>query len=247
MIELRKYQRDVVGQIEVAAERRLILTAPTGSGKTVIASEIINRAENKHVLFLAHRRELIRQTRKHLAAFDVNAGIILAGEPRDTMRRVQVASVQTLHSRCIRRDQDLPPADLLFVDECHHATAQTYRGIIERYPDAKVIGMTATPCRRDGCGLGSIFENMVECPQVPELIKLGFLVGTKVFAPYTPNLRGIGTRGGDYVAAELARKMDRGELVGDIVTHWHRLAEGRKTVVFATSVACHPRCPPWRC
>ena len=86
-------------------------------------------------------------------------------------------------------------------------------------------------------GLGSLFEVLVETPQVEELIKLGHLVGTKVYAPSTPDLKGVRTRQGDYVENELAERMDRAELVGDIVTHWLRLAERRKTVVFATSVA----------
>jgi superfamily II DNA or RNA helicase len=77
---------------------------------------------------------------------------------------------------------------------------------------------------------------MVECPQIPDLIKLGHLVPTKVFAPSNPDLSGVHTRHGDYVEAELADRMDRAELIGDIVSHWHRLAEHRKTVVFATSV-----------
>jgi DNA repair protein RadD len=141
-----------------------------------------------------------------------------------------------LHSRCIRGGQDLPPADIIFIDEAHHAPAATYRTIIEQYPDAQIIGMTATPCRRDGRGLGGIFERLIECPQVSELIKLGYLVRTKVYAPSTPDLKGVHTRQGDYVESELAKIMDKAELVGDIVSHWHRLAERRKTVVFATSV-----------
>lgn len=236
MIELRPYQGDMVAEIEADPQSRDLIPAPTGSGKTVVAGAIIHRAPNTHVLFLAHRRELIRQTRTHLSEFDVNAGIILAGEPVDHMQRVQVASIQTLHSRCIRHGRDLPPAGIVFVDEAHHAPAKTYRSIIEAYPTAKVIGMTATPCRRDGRGLGGIFDRLIECPQVPELIELGFLVPTKVFAPSTPDLHGVHVRQGDYVESELTEIMDQAKLVGDIVTHWHRLAEGRKTVVFATSV-----------
>ena len=131
----------------------------------------------------------------------------------------------------------MPPANIIFIDEAHHAPAATYRTIVERYPDAQIIGMTATPCRRDGRGLGGIFERLIECPQVSELIKLDYLVRTKVYAPSTPDLKGVHTRQGDYVESELAEVMDVPELVGDIVSHWHRLAERRKTVVFATSVA----------
>src|SRR6478736_2222037 len=229
MTDLHPYQAAVIAEIAAAKERRLLLVAPTGSGKTFIATTIIRNAINKHVLFLAHRRELIKQARKHLAKFGVHAGVILAGEPTNRMRGVQVASIQTLHARCIRHGQDLPPANIIFIDEAHHAPATTYRTIVARYPDAQIIGMTATPCRRDGRGLGGIFERLIECPQVSELIKLGYLVRTKVYAPSTPDLKGVHTRQGDYVESELAERVDRPELVGDIVSHWHRLADRRPT------------------
>jgi superfamily II DNA or RNA helicase len=214
----------------------VIVVSPTGSGKTVIACEVIHNNPNAHVLFLAHRRELIHQTRDHLRDFGVSAGIILAGVPRNHMCGVQVASIQTLHSRCIRGDNELPPASIVFIDEAHHARAYTYQTIIENYPNARIIGMTATPCRRDGRGLGNIFERMIELPQVPELIKLGFLVPTRVWAPSSPDLRGVRVRNGDYAENELAARMDQAKLVGDIVSHWHRHANRRKTIVFASSV-----------
>ena len=112
----------------------------------------------------------------------------------------------------------------------------TYRVLIERYPGAVVIGMTATPCRRDGRGLGNIFSAIVECPQVAELIEPAIssrprclLRAGPISGAYRPSRAITST-------SDLADRMDRSELVGDIVTHWHRLAERRKTVVFATSV-----------
>ena len=232
---LRPYQNDAVDLVITAIDP--IVVAPTGSGKTVIISEVIRQAENKFVLVLAHRRELIHQMRNKLAEFGITAGVILAGEPMNQMARAQVASVQTLWSRCMIGNTNLPPADIVVIDEAHHVRARTYRRIIESYPDAKIIGLTATPCRRDGRGLGGTFKTMVETPQVEALIDLGHLVKTRVFAPSTPDLRGVHTRQGDYVESELAERIDRPELVGDIVSHWHRLAERRKTVVFATSVS----------
>jgi superfamily II DNA or RNA helicase len=107
---------------------------------------------------------------------------------------------------------------------------------IENYPDATVLGLTATPCRGDGRGLGSIFQTMIQCPQVGELVELGWLVKTRVYAPVDPDLAGIHTRHGDYAENELADRMDRPKLVGDIVTNWLKFGEHRKTVCFATSV-----------
>ena len=124
----------------------------------------------------------------------------------------------------------------MVVDEAHRARARTYEQILGAYPDAVILGLTATPCRGDGRGLGNVFEVMVECPSVSELIDLDFLVPTKVYAPTKPDLKGVATRQGDYVARQLEDRMNTAELVGDIVTHWHRLAEGRQTVVFASGV-----------
>ena len=74
---------------------------------------------------------------------------------------------------------DLPPADLLIDRRSHHAPAETYQKIIDAYPNATLLGLTATPCRGDGRGLGGIFETMIECPQVAELIAQRYLVGTR--------------------------------------------------------------------
>src|SRR5262245_15968283 len=84
--------------------------------------------------------------------------------------------------------------------------------------------------------LGSIFDVIVECPQVHTLIEQGYLVKTRVYAPVDPDLHGVRTHLGDYVETQLADRMDRPDLVGDIVTHWHRHGEGRKTVCFAVNV-----------
>jgi DNA repair protein RadD len=130
---------------------------------------------------------------------------------------------------------ELPEASLVIVDECHHVVAQSYRSIIERYPDSILLGLTATPCRGDGRGLGSVFQTMIQCPQVGELVEQGFLVPTRVYAPVDPDLHGLRIRHGDYVESELAERMDRPKLVGDIITNWLKYGERRKTVCFATS------------
>jgi DNA repair protein RadD len=218
---------------------RILVVAPTGAGKTIIGAAIIQQfvAKWQSVLVLAHRREIIGQTSSKLAANDIAHGIIQAGFSPRPMERVQIASIQTLWSRAMHSDvMQMPPANLLVVDESHHTPANTYRAIIDAYPDAILLGLTATPCRGDGRGLGGIFETLIECPQVAELVSDGYLVKTRVYAPIDPDLRGVATSKGDWVESQLAERMDRDKLVGDIVTHWHKYGEHRRTVAFACSV-----------
>jgi superfamily II DNA or RNA helicase len=217
---------------------KVLLVAPTGAGKTVIASEIIKRsvAKYKTVLFLAHRREIIQQTSAKLTANGVRHGIIMAGiEPRP-MEPVQVASIDTLHSRGVRSEtMRLPSADLLVFDEAHRARGRTREHLISLYPDASMLGMTATPCRGDGRGLGNIFDTMIETPQIAELSRGEYLVKSRIYAPVHPDLRGVRTQRGDYVVGQLER-MNTDALVGDIVEHWLKYGERRRTVAFAVGV-----------
>jgi superfamily II DNA or RNA helicase len=242
-MSLRPYQADAVAEITrtiATGPKRIILVAPTGSGKTVIGGAIIKPAvENyRRVLVIAHRREIIQQTSTKLDALGIRHGIILAGVSPRALEPVQIASVQTLFQRAIRTDRMLLPiAHLLVIDECHHCPAESYRRIIEAYPNATLLGLTATPCRGDGRGLGGIFQTIIETPQVAELIALGHLVKTRVYAPVNPDLKGVRTQAGDYVEAQLAARMDVPKLIGDIVTHWHKYSERRPTVSFAVNVA----------
>jgi superfamily II DNA or RNA helicase len=242
MTELRPYQADVIAEFRravIGGARRIILVSPTGSGKTVIANDIIRdaRADLRKVLMLAHRREIIGQTSAKLHAGGIFHGIIQAGISPRPLEPVQVASIQTLHARAIRTDaMELPSADILIIDEAHHCPARTYQAIIDAYPDAVLLGLTATPCRGDSRGLGGIFETMLECPQVAELIAQRYLVRTKCFAPTKPDLLGVRVERGDYVESQLAEHMDKPKLIGDVVTHWHKYGERRKTVVFAVNV-----------
>lgn len=239
---LRPYQEQVIDGVHdalAAGKRAPLVVAATGSGKTVMASEIVHDEvdRGRRVLFLAHRRELIHQAHQKLYDHGNDAGVILAGHPARPGAMVQVASVQTLHARAVRGSaMDLPPADMVVIDEAHHATARTYQAIVAAYPDAVVVGLTATPCRGDGRGLGGIFDCMIEAPSVADLIADGHLVPTKVYAPDRPDLAGVRTERGDYVEAQLAERMDRPKLIGSIVEHWHRLAPGIRTVIFATGV-----------
>jgi DNA repair protein RadD len=243
MIELRDYQMNVVEQILEQINRgtkRICVVAPTGSGKTIIAAELLRRlqANGQRGLVAAHRREIITQTSAKLHSCGVDHGIISAGFEGRFGPHVQVASVQTIWARAFRTNRlYLPQADLVLIDECHHAPARTYRKLIDAYPKAAIVGLTATPCRSDGRGLGEIFDSLIECPQVADLIEGKHLVPTVVFAPAPPDLKGVKIRAGDYVENQLAERVNKPKLVGDIISHWLREGQSRTTVCFAVNVS----------
>jgi DNA repair protein RadD len=236
---LRPYQQRLLEKLAAATDKRILVVCPTGGGKTVVAAALM-ASSSRRALMVAHRREIVNQTADKLAALDVHHGVIQAGaEDRlRPMAAVQVASIQTLHARAIRSiTMPMPLADLVVIDEAHHACATTYRKVIDAYPDATLLGLTATPCRGDGRGLGGIFDLIIEAPQVPDLIEQGYLVPTLCYAPVDPDLRGVRTQAGDYAVGQLERRMNTDQLVGDIVTHWHRFGQNRPTVVFAVGVS----------
>ena len=209
---------------------------PTGSGKTVVFSEICRLAceKSRKVLILVHRRELVTQASEKLTKAGVKHGIIAAGfDPSD--RPVQVASVQTLIRRL--NSADFTP-DLIIIDEAHHAVAGSWDKIIAHFTDAKIIGVTATPSRLDGRGLGSHFSTLVSGPSVEQLTKLGFLSQHRVFAPpVIADLSNVKTRAGDYAKDDLSNAMDRPTITGDAISHYRRLADGLPAIAFCCSIA----------
>ena len=236
MQTLRPYQRAALDGLRASiarGRRRVLLVLPTGAGKTTVAAAMIHGAvaRGKRVLFLAHRKELIDQCSQRLDQFSIPHGVIMAGHRRwHPLMPVQVASVQTLVRRA------MPPADLVIVDEAHHARARTYLRILDHYPCAPVIGLTATPWRTDGRGLGELFEDLVAPISIRELIEQGFLVPVTGFAYDSPDLRAVRKRGGDYDPHGLELAMGGQVIAGHIVERYLEHGRGKRAILFATSV-----------
>ena len=209
---------------------------PTGSGKTVVFSEICRLVNDKgrKVLILVHRRELVTQASDKLTKAGVEHGMIAAGF-KPSAHSVQIASVQTLARRL--RTVSIQP-DLIIIDEAHHAVAGQWEKILQHFGNARVIGVTATPSRLDGRGLGSHFSTLVPGPSVEQLTKLGFLSPHTVFAPpVIADLKGVRTRAGDYASDQLSEAMNRPTITGDAIAHYIKCANGLPAIAFCCSVA----------
>lgn len=246
--QLRDYQSTGLDALRTRLGRgirRIVFVAPTGAGKTTVAGAMIDGARQKgnKCIFLAHRTELIDQCSARLDEFGISHGIIQQKHPRtDPRKPVQVASIQTLNNR------DHVDADLIVVDECHRSTSPLYTKIIDRYDNKPaIIGLTATPYRLDGRGLGEIYDDLYELIPVQPLIDQGFLVMPVVYGSKDVDLSHVKTTAGDFNKKQLADAMKETVLRGDLVDNWVQrvkaetgassAAECRAcTVVFAPSV-----------
>jgi superfamily II DNA or RNA helicase len=238
VIHLRDYQSDCIGEIRAAyraGRRSPLLVSPTGSGKTVMFAYISQGTSRKgnRVLILVHRQELVDQTCRTLLAFGVDHGVIAAGRSPDRTHAVQVGSVQTV----VRRLDYFRP-DLIIIDEAHHGTAGSWRKVLDANPQARILGVTATPERLDGKGLKDVFDDLIRGPEVSWLIDNGHLSRPRYYAPpQAANLTGLHMRGGDYAKDELAKAMDDKAITGDAVEHYARICGGVPAVAFCVSVA----------
>lgn len=242
-MNLRPYQQDGVNRIRRAyldGFNAPLFVLPTGGGKTVVFAHIAatSAAKGKRVLILVHRIELIRQTAAKLREAGVRVGLINPMFSPDYSAPVQVASVQTM----VKRLGLYKNFDLIITDEAHHIVSMTYRAILNNYPDAYQLGVTATPIRGDGKGLGQsdggVFDSLVIGPTVTELIDGGFLVRPVIYAPRERlDFSDVRTRMGDYDKAEIERRVDKPKITGDAVRHYRDLCSGDPSVWFCISVA----------
>lgn len=249
MVKLRHYQEDAVSAVRLCfnnGKNSTLLVLPTGGGKTVIFTHIAATVanNNKKTLILVHRVELLRQTSNKLNEFGVEHGMINPMYTPNFDNNTQVASVQTI----IKRLNYLLAAnwipDLIIVDEAHHATAGSWRKIINYFADAnggmKTLGVTATPIRTDGQGLGvshnGIFEELVSGPTVKWLQDEGYLVKAKVLSPPKQFDNPKRKQKGDWTANDLDVIINKPTITGDAVSHYEQTCKGLPTIVFCVSV-----------
>jgi superfamily II DNA or RNA helicase len=234
-MKLRPYQEDLVNQIRLQYQlghRNVLMVLSTGGGKTCIFTHIAQQAAKKgnRVCILVHRQELLDQASR---AMPMLHGCIRANRSMDLSHAVQIASVQTL----ARRLHLIPPEffQLIIVDEAHHTNAGTWRKVIEHFRQAHLLGVTATPCRTDGRGLGEWYQTMVQGPSAQWLTDEGYLAAARVLAPPGFSSAGLRKKMGDFDAKEAEQRV--GTIMGDIVGHYRKHLSGQTAIAFCCSVA----------
>ncbi len=246
-LKLRDYQQDLANKIEShwnTGRLGVLAQSPTGSGKRVIFTYLALKALEigESILVIVPKIELLNQAIADLETFSgVSVGIIKYGIKSNPFSRIQVATIQSLTKR------KLPKADLVILDEAHHAAAPTYSKIIASYRQqgAKILGLTATPLRVDGRGLRYLhegvlgFDALVTGESVKSLTEQGYLCPFKIFAGSNlldPKAAGIATKAGDYSQSELEDYAGTVLLTGEIVDTWEKHALGKRTVLYPVSV-----------
>jgi DNA repair protein RadD len=230
--QLRPYQQDGLNRILAAwkaGARTQLGVLPTAGGKTTLFTHLASEIKAP-VLLLVHRRELAEQAANRLREFGVDFGYIMSGEQPKPYARVQVASVQTLVKR------KAPRAGLVICDEAHLSTAATWSTILDNYPRARILGVTATPWRLAGKPLVGAYDACTVIATPAQLRQQGYLCPYVGFSYLAPDLSDVKTTGGDYNEHQSAEAMKAPQIVDSVVREWKAHASELSTAVFAVTV-----------
>lgn len=251
--KLYPYQRESKAKIYKlwTQLRSIMFQMPTGTGKTHLFVSIsrdlhewgIQHKTAVKILFLAHRRELIKQIKEKLSLkYNLAAGTIMANNMEEKYLPLQVASVQTL----IRRIDDWKAKDFDFiiVDEAHHVKAESYKTILRAFPHAKVLGVTATPYRMSHESFRPEFDDLITSLPVSQFIKEGWLCDYEYYSIRPESQIQIDidsinrfAMDGDYLDEAAADVMDRDEIRAGIVSSYEHYAKGKKGIVYTITKA----------
>lgn len=241
-IVLRDYQIACIAECRACfarGMRAILLVSPTGSGKTIEFCAITAGAHGKgnRTLLVVHRRELLAQASTKLTLAGVPHGIIAAGFPSKPDALVQLCSIQTI----IRRLSSVGKFALIILDEAHHCVAGLWRKLLESQPQARLLGVTATPLQLDGRGLGiksgGFFDSIVLGPTIKELVADKFLSPCRIFtAERKFDLRHIKTIAGDFSAGDLAEIMSDATIVGNSVAQYRLHADHQPAICFCITI-----------
>jgi len=221
---------------EMGRHKSVLLQAPTGWGKTAASVYMLSqaRAKGKRVIFTVPRKDLLEQTSKDFDGYNLDHSYIAAGRQFNPYSRAYIGMVDTM----ARRLDSLPDEDLVIVDETHYGSTALDR-IIQHYKakGAWIVGLSASPWKLSGEGLGKWYSSMVRAPDIRWLIDNKRLCEYRAFAPSRPDLSGITVSAGDYQRGQLSSFMEQDRvIVGDAVRHYRERAMGRLNLAFCTSI-----------
>lgn len=222
---LRPYQIDLLEQTREAYRsgyKAPCIVSPCGSGKSVMMAEMAKLATDKgnRVLFLVHRQELCQQIFSTFVSWGVN------------MQLCRISMVQTAR----RRLDKLPKPQLIITDENHHSLASTYRKIYDYWPDVPRVGVTATPIRLNGSGLGDVNDKLIIGPSVKQLIEWGNLSPFRYFAPEVVDTSKLQIKRGEFVQTEVDELFNQNAIYGDVIGHYRKLSDGQQAICYCATI-----------
>lgn len=225
MKQLRLYQINLINNVRQAylqGYKSPCIVSPCGSGKSVMVAEIAKKtaAKKNRVLFLIHRKELSEQIADTFKWWGVD------------MDYVEVGMVQTV----VRRLEKTIKPNLIITDENHHSLASSYRKIYDYFPNARLVGFTATPIRLNGGGLGDVNDKLIIGPTVTELIEWGNLAPFKYYAPEIIDTSKLKIKRGEYVQSDIEDLFQNKAIWGDVVKHYKKLSDGKQAICYCSSI-----------
>lgn len=176
--------------------------------------------KGNRVLFLVHRKELVDQIQRTFISWGVD------------MEYCTVGMVQTI----TRRVNKIRPPSLIITDENHHSLAASYKRIYEAFPKAYRVGVTATPVRLNGDGLGDVNDRLIVGVSAKWLIENHFLAPYDYFAPSVADLTGLHVKQGEYVASEIEARLMSSAIYGDVIANYKKLAKDEKAICYCASI-----------
>ncbi len=231
---LRDYQLKALDEVREhfrRGVRKILIHMATGGGKTATFCEILKGAHEKGTpaLVVVRGRKLISQAAERLRREGVPFGIIMSGASENVFENIRVCSIDTLHRR-----RQVPNASLIVIDEAHQTSGDGYKWFLAQYPNALILGVTATPHLKRG--MRHVADVVVRPITASELTEQGYLVPLRYWTPETPDLAGVATTGEDYNQKELGKAMRKAALSGNIVQTYKEKGNGRRAVLFAVDI-----------
>lgn len=237
-MELRPYQQQAKDAIFSEWEngvKKTLLVLPTGCGKTIVFAKVAEECVKggSRVLILAHRGELLDQAADKIGK---STGLGCATEKAEqtclgSWFRIVVGSVQSMMRE--KRLNQFPNDyfNTIIIDEAHHCISDSYQKVLRHFPDAEVLGVTATPDRGDMQNLGTVFESLAYEYTLPKAIKEGYLSPIKaVTIPLKIDMSAVGVQAGDFKSGDIATALD--PYLESIAEEMEKYCSNKKTVVF---------------